>query len=87
MVRYDRWWQVLRTPRKIQPRRLKLYPVAELVDLKGLPGQLVETGDGVMVACGQGGLKLAEVQPDGGRRMRALDWRRGWRTAGEKALH
>jgi methionyl-tRNA formyltransferase len=45
----------------------------------GVPGQVLQVDDpeGIVVACGQGALRLAEVQPPGKRRMRAEEWVRG----------
>lgn len=41
------------------------------------PGTVVETGDSVVVATGEGALRITEVQPAGKVRMPAGDWLRG----------
>jgi methionyl-tRNA formyltransferase len=45
----------------------------------GQPGTLIDTPDGIAVACGHRALLLHTVQPAGGRAMSASDWRRGLR--------
>lgn len=45
---------------------------------KGVPGTVLEAGkDGLLVACGAGALRILELQPDGGKRMRSADYLRG----------
>ncbi|BCX49213.1 methionyl-tRNA formyltransferase [Haloferula helveola] len=68
------------------PKRLKLYPVSGVVDLDAEPGEFREVDGAVQVACGEGGLVLGDVQPDGARRMTALDWWRGLRLSGPGRL-
>jgi methionyl-tRNA formyltransferase len=63
-------------------RRLKIFPFAEVVEAVGTPGEVREIDGRVVVACGDGALTLDEVQPDGSRRMPALDWWRGQRLDG-----
>jgi len=44
----------------------------------GEPGTVLDAGDGgVVIACGSGALRIAEVQPTGKRRMAAGEWVRG----------
>ncbi|MGE5575950.1 MAG: methionyl-tRNA formyltransferase [Syntrophothermus sp.] len=44
------------------------------------PGEILKTDqDGILVATGRGGLRLIEVQPEGGRRMSGADFARGRR--------
>ena len=44
----------------------------------GRPGTVLEAGkDGLLVACGEGALRILELQPDGGKRMRSADYLRG----------
>jgi methionyl-tRNA formyltransferase len=38
---------------------------------------VADTGAGLLVATGDGAVRLEEVQPPGRRRMRAVDWIRG----------
>lgn len=73
---YDPWpgcWTAL------DGRRLKIFPFAEVLAGEGRPGQVAEREGRVIVTCGTQALALAEVQPDGARRMPALDWWRGLR--------
>lgn len=63
-------------------KRLKVWTahpveVAEAARLCNGGGPPVGGLDGTTVRCGTGGLELVEVQPEGKRRMRAADWRRG----------
>lgn len=44
----------------------------------GEPGTVLEAGKkGLLVACGEGALRILELQPDGGKRMRAADYLQG----------
>jgi len=46
----------------------------------GEPGTVLEAGasaEGILVACGQGAVRVREVQPPGKRRMNAAEWVRG----------
>lgn len=44
----------------------------------GRPGTVLEAGKGgLLVACGEGALRVLELQPDGGKRMRSADYLRG----------
>ena len=64
----------------IAGKRLKVY-FAEKLDTKSgaKPGTVIE-GEGLCVACGEGALRLAEIQPEGGKRMRDTDLLRGRRV-------
>ena len=59
-------------------RRLKVYPRA-MAGGEGLaPGEVKVLDEGeLLVGCGEGSLRLAEVQPDGGRRMSAPEFAAG----------
>lgn len=47
-------------------------------DSSGTPGTVLEAGnDGLLVACGQGALRIMELQPDGGKRMPVAAYLRG----------
>jgi methionyl-tRNA formyltransferase len=67
-------------------RRLKVFPLAQVVELNADPGSLHEIEGRLCVACGEGGLALGDVQPDGSRRMPASDWWRGMRGQGPEGL-
>lgn len=45
----------------------------------GVPGEVLAGGNGFVVACGEGALRLDEVQPQGGNVMRGTDFLRGRR--------
>ncbi|MFN3883921.1 MAG: methionyl-tRNA formyltransferase [Rhodocyclaceae bacterium] len=60
---------------------LKLWH-AELAAGKGAPGEILAIWpDGIVVACGEGALKLTELQKPGGRRLPAADFLRGFPLA------
>jgi methionyl-tRNA formyltransferase len=60
---------------------LKLFrPTVEASSTSAGPGTVLEANGGLLVSTGEGGtLRLGEVQPSGGRRMKASDWIRGRR--------
>jgi methionyl-tRNA formyltransferase len=58
-------------------KRLKIYPPAQVLDLKLAPGEISSEGDRLVVGCGDGALEITCVQPDGGKRMSAADYLRG----------
>lgn len=62
--------------------RLRLYPVRVAGGGSGLePGRLRVERDRVLAGTGTTPVELGEVQPQGKRRMRAVEWSRGLRTA------
>ncbi|MEX1186570.1 MAG: methionyl-tRNA formyltransferase [Gemmatimonadaceae bacterium] len=56
---------------------VKLFHPSLADGLSGNPGQILEVGDELVVACGEGAVRISEVQPAGRRRMAAGDWTRG----------
>lgn len=49
-----------------------------VVEASGAPGTVLDAGrDGITVACGEGAVRVQEVQPPGKRRMSADEWIRG----------
>ena len=71
-----------------EPQRLKIWQTA-LTDIQSnaAPGTLLEADkDGLLVACGNGVLKLCVVQPVGKGQMKATDWWRGRRDLQESGL-
>lgn len=52
--------------------RYKIW-AAELAEGKGQPGEVIDNTDGLLVACGDGALKITELQKAGARRMPAKD--------------
>lgn len=65
---------------------VKLFRPTLADGLSGNPGQVLEAGDELVVACGEGAVKIAEVQPAGRRRMAAGDWTRGRAVAAGDTL-
>ena len=42
------------------------------------PGEVLDAGgDGLVVACGEGAVRVLQVQPTGRKRMAGADWQRG----------
>ena len=59
-------------------KNLKVHPQTEVVAVSGAPGAvMVRDGNGLVVACGDGGLWLTMVQPEGGKMMTAEEFLRG----------
>ncbi len=56
---------------------VKLFRPSLADGLSGNPGQILEADDELVVACGDGAVRISEVQPAGRRRMAAGDWTRG----------
>ena len=59
-----------------ETKRIKILH-AKIVRDKGLPGKILSSE--VIVACGSNALKIIEIQPEGKKPMRAVDWLRGFR--------
>lgn len=56
---------------------------AEPVDARGAPGQVLQAdAQGIVVACGQGALRLDELQKPGGKRLAAAEFLKGFALAG-----
>jgi methionyl-tRNA formyltransferase len=58
-------------------RRLKVFPPVEVVDRNLPPGEWEMSAGQLVVGCGQGALRLTQVQLDGARRMSAEEFLRG----------
>ena len=79
--------QVSRVMRAYDPRpaafttandsEVKLFHPYLADGLSGNPGQVLAAGNELVVACGEGAVRISEVQPAGRRRMAAGDWIRG----------
>lgn len=66
----------------IDGRRFKVYRATPTDGPSGAPGELVAFDDaGPVVACGEGHVRLEEVQPEGKARMDAAAWVNGYRPA------
>ncbi|HSX25778.1 MAG TPA: methionyl-tRNA formyltransferase [Chlamydiales bacterium] len=70
------WCWVQSGPEK---KRLKVLRAQWLPSLKGKPGEILSPSDAV-VACGEGALKLLQVQPEGKKAMGGADWLRGQKS-------
>ena len=58
-------------------KRIKIYHSELVKNVGGQPGEIVNVND-ITVSCGDGnGVKLAEIQGEGGKRMKAADFLRG----------
>jgi methionyl-tRNA formyltransferase len=56
---------------------------AEAVDGKGRPGQVLSAdGQGIVVACGEGALRLTALQKPGGKRLAAAEFLKGFSLEG-----
>lgn len=55
---------------------LKLF-TPRIAEGQGNPGEVIEAGPALVVACGEGAVQVAEVQPAGRRRLAAAEWLRG----------
>lgn len=60
---------------------MKLFGPRVVKAAPALPGTILETEHHLVVACADGAIEVAEVQPAGKRRMTSLDWIRGSGTA------
>ena len=69
-------WPIALTP--LSGERLKVF-AAEKANGRGEPGTVLEADPkkGLTVACGEGALRLTEIQLVGGKRMKATDFLRG----------
>lgn len=57
---------------------VKLFGARVAHDVAGDPGSVLGIGEmGMLVACGEGGVRIGYVHPSGKRRLAALDWAQG----------
>jgi len=57
---------------------VKLFGVRLVSDVRGEPGLVLDVDEsGMLVACGEGGVRIGYVHPSGKRRLAALDWAQG----------
>ena len=62
---------------KGRSRRLKIFSGARALEQTyAQPGQILECSDSLVVACGSGSIEVTELQPEGGKRMRAEEFMR-----------
>jgi methionyl-tRNA formyltransferase len=65
-----------------QGQRVKIFPPVTVVEGHELKAGTCEVhNDQVIVGCGEGALALTDVQAEGGKRMRAMDFARGQRES------
>jgi len=70
-----------------EPLKVLVAGVDHDLSRRGTPGTVVGTDHrGVLVASGEGGVRLVEVAPAGRKRMAASAWARGARFAGDERL-
>lgn len=69
----------------VRGKRLRVYR-AEAAEGTGAPGTYMLAGGTPCVACGDGTLRLLEVQPEGKKIQRAQDWARGLRIKDGESL-
>jgi methionyl-tRNA formyltransferase len=64
-----------------KPRLLKIWK-AEAVDQRGMAGTILRADKaGLVVACGEGALRILELQREGGKRLAAESFLAGWPVA------
>lgn len=61
----------------LRDAELKLFGSRVIAGRSGHPGEVLAVDDGVLVACASESVRIAQVQPAGRGRMRAIDWARG----------
>lgn len=60
------------------PREVKVFSAIVIRDASGTPGAILRVDErGIMIAAGQGGILLRDIQMQGRKRMSAGDWQRG----------
>jgi methionyl-tRNA formyltransferase len=60
-----------------KPHLLKIWKV-EIVECSGRPGKILSADKtGIVVGCGEGALRISELQREGGRRMNAAEFLAG----------
>ena len=81
---YDPWPGTFTTfTHRGHEKRLKVFPKATVIDAADpTPGSVRLDGDLLVVGCGQGALVLAEVQPEGGKRMPSGEFAHGHEVVG-----
>jgi len=73
---YDPWpgTSTTFTDKKGRARRLKIFPQVRVSEDGGRAGEVISLEGGLQVACGKGSLIVANLQPDGSRRMMVDDF-------------
>lgn len=55
----------------------RIWMATAVTGVSGNPGEVLDTTDGIMVACGEGALRITELQKPGGKRLSARDFLAG----------
>jgi methionyl-tRNA formyltransferase len=55
----------------------RIWMATAAVGTSGAPGEILDTSDGILVACGEGALRITELQKPGGKRLSARDFLAG----------
>ena len=76
---FDPWPGTFMTVSTDGTRNLKIFS-ATVIDLRGKPGKILRSENELVVAAGEDALSLGEVQLEGKRRMRAMEFLRGHPT-------
>jgi methionyl-tRNA formyltransferase len=76
---FDPWPGAFMTVSTDGTRNLKIFS-ATVIDLRGKPGKILRSENELVVAAGEDALSLGEVQLEGKRRMRAMEFLRGHPT-------
>jgi len=62
----------------LRDAEIKLFGARPVTDAEGDPGVVLDIDEsGMLVACGQGAVRIGYAQPEGRRRLAALDWKQG----------
>ena len=62
----------------INGHEVRCFGAQDVRDRSGTAGEVLEAGDGgLLVACGEGAVRIAEVHPAGQKRLAAAQWTRG----------
>ena len=55
----------------------RIWMATAVTSISGNPGEILETADGILIACGEGALLITELQKPGGKRLSARDFLAG----------
>ena len=62
----------------VNGREVRCFGARDVPERSGAPGEVLEGGaDGLLIACGEGAVRIAEVHPAGQKRLAAAQWMRG----------
>lgn len=55
----------------------RIWMATAFTGARGRPGEILDTADGILIACGKGALRITELQKPGGKRLSARDFLAG----------